>query len=270
MAALKRAAGTSVVQPGSLVVVGTGISGPGQTTPEAVACIRRADKLFYAVTDPTTEFWLRQLNPRATSLSPLYAIGKKRRITYAEMTEVIVSSVRAGLRVCAAFYGHPGVLVTAAHAAMRRVREAGGQARMFPGISADACLYADLGINPGEQGVQSYEATEFLLSRRHVDPTSNLLLWQVGVLGESRMRSGIVFRPRRKQVLADRLLKHYPATHRLVLYQAPSFAAERFTMRHVALERLPRTRVPPMATLYVPALARRRPDPQIARWYEEG
>ena len=258
------------VCPGSLVVVGTGINGPGQTTPEAVACIRRADKLFYAVTDPTTEFWLRQLNPTATSLSPLYAEGKKRRVTYAEMRDVIVSDVQRGLQVCVAFYGHPGVLVTAAHEAIRRVREAGGRARMFPGISADACLYADLGVNPGEQGVQSYEATEFLLSRRQFDPTSNLLLWQIGVLGESRTRTGVVFRPRRMQVLADRLLKHYPSTHRVVLYQAPSFAAERFTMRRIALERLPRTKVPPMAMLYVPALPRRRPDPKIARWYEEG
>ena len=256
--------------PGSLVVVGTGINGPGQTTPEAVACIGRADKLFYAVTDPTTEFWLRQLNPTATSLSRLYAVGKKRSVTYAEMTDAIVASVQSGLDVCVAFYGHPGVLVTAAHAAIERVREAGGRARMFPGISADACLFADLGVNPGEQGIQSYEATDFLLSRRRFDPTGNLLLWQIGVLGESRTRTGVIFRPRRMQVLVDRLLKQYPATHRVVLYQAPSFAADRFTMRRIALERLPRAKVPPMAMLYVPPLPRRRPDPKIARWYNEG
>jgi siroheme synthase len=261
---------TAAARRGSLVVVGTGINGPGQTTPEAVACIRRADKLFYAVTDPTTEFWLRQLNPTATSLSRLYAVGKKRSVTYDEMTDAIVASVRTGLDVCVAFYGHPGVLVTAAHAAVHRVRKAGGQARMFPGISADACLYADLGVNPGEQGIQSYEATDFLLSRRRFDATSNLLLWQIGVLGESRTRTGVIFRPRRMQVLVDRLLKHYPPAHRVVLYQAPSFAADRFTMRHIALERLPRVKVPPMAMLYVPALPRRRPDPQIARWYQEG
>jgi hypothetical protein len=141
---------------------------------------------------------------------------------------------------------------------------------MFPGISADACLYADLGVNPGEQGIQSYEATDFLLSRRRFDPTSNLLLWQIGVLGESRTRRGVIFRPRRMQVLVDRLLKHYPPTHRVVLYQAPSFAADRFTMRYIALERLPRAKVPPMAMLYVPPLPRRRPDPKIARWYNEG
>lgn len=254
---------------GSLVIVGTGINGPGQTTPEAVACIRRADKLFYAVTDPTTEFWLRQLNPTATSLSGLYAEGKKRSVTYAEMTDLIVTDVERGLAVCVAFYGHPGVLVTAAHAAVHRVRKAGGRARMFPGISADACLFADLGVNPGEQGIQSYEATEFLLSRRRVDPTSNLLLWQIGVLGESRTRGGVVFRPQRMQVLVDRLLKHYAPTHRVVLYQAPSFAADRFSVRRIALERLPRTKVPPMAMLYVPALPRRKPDAKIARWYQE-
>lgn len=41
-------------------------------------------------------------------------------------------------------------------------------------------MYADLDLDPGTHGVQSFEATDFLLYRRQIDPTSALILWQAG------------------------------------------------------------------------------------------
>jgi hypothetical protein len=256
---------------GSLVVVGVGINGAPQTTPEAIACMQAAQKLFYIVTDPTTEGWIRTLNPSAISLYDLYEVGKKRRTTYLEMTQRIVSSVLAGHDVCAAFYGHPGVLVHASQWSIRRVRRSGRSARMLPGISAEACLYADLGVNPGDCGVQSFEATDFLLSRRRFDPTSELILWQIGVIGENCTRTtAMPHRAERIQVLVDRLRRSYPRSHRVTLYLAPTFPGNRPMVRKVALERLSRAAIPPATTLYVPALPQRRLDPRILRWLEAG
>jgi uncharacterized protein YabN with tetrapyrrole methylase and pyrophosphatase domain len=163
---------------GSLIVVGTGIKLIGHTTLETVACIERAEKLLYLVTDPTTAAWLRQLNPTAESLDDTYAEGKSRYRTYEEMTDRIVSAVQSGLHVCAAFYGHPGVFVSASHESIRRLRRGGFSARMLPGVSAEDCLVADLGMDPAKDGCQSFEATDFLVSRRRFDPTSALILWQ--------------------------------------------------------------------------------------------
>jgi precorrin-2 methylase len=254
---------------GSLVVVGTGISSAGQTTLEALASIERAEQLFYLVTDPTTEFWIRRLNPSAMSLEDLYAEGKPRYKTYQEMAERLMAAVRSGRHVCAAFYGHPGVLVTASHAAIRQARREGYSARMFPGISTEACLVADLGVNPGDRGLQSFEATDFLLSRRKVDPTSDLVLWQVGALGEPSIRTRLKRRPDRLRVLVEKLGRLYPRAHRVVVYEAASFPTERHRARRVALERLPEVRIVPMATVFIPALASRRPDPRIQAWYDE-
>jgi uncharacterized protein YabN with tetrapyrrole methylase and pyrophosphatase domain len=258
------------VKPGSLMVVGLGINGAPQTTLEAVACMERADLLFYLTVDPVTEYWVRGLNASATSLRDLYGVNKDRKQTYTEMTARIVDAVRAGHHVCAAFYGHPGVLVRPSQMAMGQLRKEGYEVRMFPGISAEACLYADIGLNPGDRGVQSFEATDFLLSRRRFDPTSELILWQIGVLGESYTRDGEVS-PRRErlQVLVDRLLRHYPPRHRVVLYQAASFAGHRAVVRRVALERLARADITPMHTLYVPALTQRPVDRRIQRWLSE-
>jgi uncharacterized protein YabN with tetrapyrrole methylase and pyrophosphatase domain len=254
---------------GSLVVVGTGIKLVGQTTLEALACMQGAEKLLYLATDPATEEWIRRLNRAAATLEDCYAEGKPRHKTYKEMTDRIVSAVRAGLQVCAAFYGHPGVFVTPSHAAIRRVRRDGFPARMLPGISAEDCLFADLGVDPGVNGCQSFEATDFLACRRRFDPSSGLILWQVGVLGEPSIRIGMPCRPERLRVLTAALRRHYPAGHRVVLYEAAQFPICDATVKRIPLARLAQATVFTMTTLYVPPKPSRALDAKIMQWLDE-
>lgn len=249
---------------GSLHVVGTGIRGIGQTTLEAVEQIKKADRVFYMVGERTTALWLKSLNPTASSLSDLYGEHKNRSTTYAEMVERITAAVRTGQRVCAVFYGHPGVLVQATHTAIGQLRRAGYGASMSPGVSADGCLFAELGVNPGDHGVQSFEATDFLLKRRRFDPTSELLLWQVGVLGDPT--GGTTRRPERLATLVRTLRRHYPESHRVVLYYASTFPTRPSIIKRLRLDRLPRAAVWPMATLYVPPLSQRPSAQVVARW----
>jgi len=254
---------------GSLVVVGTGITLGAHVTMETMAEIEAADRLFYLVTEPATEGWLRKLNAASESLEPLYAENKSRVQTYHEMTDVILESVRAGRRVCAAFYGHPGVYVNAAHSALQMARAEGFPARMLPGISAEACLYADLGVNPGDVGCQSFEATDFLAARRRFDPTSVLILYQVGVIGEAGVHRGMKARPTRLAVLGQALRKHYPAKHPVVLYEASSFPTFEPRVEQFALDQLPGMTIPAMSTLYLPPRPARAQDPSIMMWYLE-
>jgi uncharacterized protein YabN with tetrapyrrole methylase and pyrophosphatase domain len=254
---------------GSLVVVGTGIRLVAHTTLEALAHMQRAERLLYVVTDPATEAWIQRLNPAATTLEDCYADGKSRLKTYREMTERIVSAVRAGLQVCAAFYGHPGVCVNASHQAIRRLRREGFSAEMLPGISAEDCLFAELGVNPGDNGCQSFEATDFLACRRRFDPCSELILWQVGALGEASVRKGMSCRPERLRVLTDTLRRHYQKRHRIVLYEASSFPTCPSAVRRIPLEKLSNATFSPMTTLYVPAKTARSPDARIMNWFDE-
>jgi len=158
---------------GSLVIVGTGIRTVGQMTTEAVAWIKRADTVLYLVGDPIAEGAIRSLNPEgARSLADTYVADKDRTDAYGGMVDRILACLRAGDLTCAAFYGHPGVFVSPAHEAIRRARAEGFEARMLPGISAEDCLFADLGVDPGIHGCQSFEATDFVLNRRSVDTSS--------------------------------------------------------------------------------------------------
>jgi hypothetical protein len=254
---------------GSLVVVGTGIKLIAHTTAEALDAIKRAERLFFLVDDPATEEWLRRLNATAASLREHYAVGKPRRRTYDEIARRLVGAVQSGLHVCAVFYGHPGVFVDPSHDAIRRLRRAGYSARMLPGISTEDCLFADIGFDPGDRGCQSFEASDFLLYRRRFDPTSALILWQVGLLGEASVRPGMTARVERIETLVRVLRRSYPARHNVLLYEAAQFAVCGPAITRVALSRLARTPLRPVMTMYVPPLANRREDRGVARWFDE-
>lgn len=239
---------------GSFVAVGVGIGGVGQTTLEAAALIRRADRLFYCVVDGAVELWLRECNPRATSLAPLYREGRDRGETYADMTEAFVTAVREGHDTCAVFYGHPGVLVEATHATIRLLREEGHPARMVPGVSADGCLYADLLLNPGDHGIQSHETSRFVYHACEWDPRTPLVLWQVGVFGRHDWTARPTPDRGRLSELRARLLTRYPESHGVTLYYAATSPMLKPSIRHVALTALPDTHVYPMDMLLVPPL----------------
>lgn len=267
---MRRATDSASVHRGSLIVVGTGIRLVGQATLEAVSAIEQAAKVFFLVNDPATIAWIRGLNPTAESLADCYVEGIARTRIYRVMAERIVSAVQAGLNVCAAFYGHPGVFVDASHEAIRQARLAGCPASMMPGISAEACLFADLGVDPAANGCQSFEATDFLLSRRKFDPSSALILWQVGVLGEASVRASMSCRPERLAVLTRHLERHYPPSHRVVLYEAAQYPVCDPVVKKVTLARLRRETILPMTTLYVPPVPRRRANRTVVRWIAQG
>lgn len=205
---------------GSLIVVGTGIRTVGHMTLESVAWLRQADKVLYVVGDPIAEAMIHELNPDgAESLTPFYGIGKSRIETYNQMVERILDCVRAGLLTCCACYGHPGVFVYPSHESIRRARAEGYEARMLPGISSEDCLFADLGVDPGMQGCQSYEATDFMVNGRYIDTSSGVVLWQIGVVGDSTFkRAGYDLSA--LPLLIEKLMGYYPPTHPIYLYEA--------------------------------------------------
>lgn len=237
---------------GSLVVVGTGIRTVGHLTMEAVAWIRQADKVLYVVGDPVAEAMLHELNPAgAESLSGMYAEGKQRIETYNEMVARTLECVRAGLLTCMACYGHPGVFVYPSHESIRRARAEGYTARMLPGISSEDCLFADLGVDPGINGCQSYEATDFLLNGRVIDPRSSVVLWQIGVVGDATFKK-VGYDLSAMPLLVERLLSLYPASHPMYLYEAATFHGCEPVIRQITAQELAFGSLSAGYTLYIP------------------
>ncbi len=243
---------------GSLTVVGTGIQFGSQLTAEARVALERADIVLFVVAEPEMKTFVESLNSNAYSLHGLYKVGERRALAYEAMTEEILRRVREGLDVCAAFYGHPGVFVTPSHEAVRRAREEGLPARMLPGISAEDCLFADLGVDPSRYGCQSYEATEFLVHSRRVDPTATLVLWQIGTVGRDTAATGA--QASALAVLVERLLEDYPGSHEVTVYEAAPYPGFEPLVRTVPLSELSAEHVTALSTLYVPARGPARLD----------
>ena len=161
------------------------------------------------------------------------------------MVDEILGPVRDGKRVCAVFYGHPGVYVEPSHDAVRRAREEGFEARMLPAVSAEDCLVADLGVDPGESGWQSWEATSFLLHGFRPDPTAGLVLWQVDGIG--KLDWDLDPDPRGLAALADVLVELYPPEHELLFYRASIYPIAVAWTTRVRLDELRRSRALPPA-----------------------
>ena len=239
------------MKPGSLTVVGTGIQFAGQITLEARAHIKQAEKVLFLVTDPITADWIRDVNPTAESLYPYYQQGKARINSYVEMIERILCEVRKGLRVCAVFYGHPGIFVYPSHEAIKQARLEGCSAKMLPGISSEDCLFADLGIDPARTGCQSFEATDFLIHKRKFDTGCSLILWQIGCIGDLTFNLG-PYDSRGLHVLTEYLCQYYDAAHPAIIYEAAEYPIFDPTIEHIPLAKLAEAQISPISTLYIP------------------
>lgn len=239
---------------GRLTLVGTGHLIAGQVTQQALACMERSDKLFYLVADPATSAWIQGLNPTAESLHDEYEVGLDRMVSYRRMVERTLAPVREGKAVCLAFYGHPGVLVYPGHEAVRQARREGFRARMLPGISAVDCLFADLGVDPGDQGCQMYDATSFVFRKRRFDPASPLILWQIACVGMPTYKKERLWSPNGLLVLQTILEEDYPAGHEVILYEASSIPTCPARAERIPLRDLARSDVSGSSTLYVPPL----------------
>jgi len=247
---------------GSLVIVGTGLKAALHLTPEARGEISRAEHVFYLVSDPLSEKWIKLLRPSAKSLAFCYSVGRPRMAAYRQMVDTILASLRSGHAVCVAFYGHPGIAVLPSHEVLRQARREGFSARMLPGISTEDCLFSELGFDPTQSGCQSYEATDFLVYRRRCDPSSALVLLQAGAVGDLEYRR----QPSRSglRALARRLAQVYGRKHEVVLYQASVIPVFESTIRSTTIEELPTAKVTGGTTLFVPPRPR-SPDPRGLR-----
>lgn len=240
-------------QQGSLVVVGTGISVAGQFTSVAVNHIKQSDLVLAVIPNKSCFNFVEKLNKKVVSLDYLYASGKSRVVTYREMSAIVIEQVLAGKRVCLAFYGHPGVLAWAPHAAIKELKSLGYSAKMEPGISAVDCMIADIGIDPAAWGCQFQEATQFLVRKYSLDCYQTQIFLQIGIVGELSLT---MYQPDRKNnglaIFTDKLLKYYSESKQVILYEAAEFPFSNSVIKKLTIKDLPDSEPTDKSTLVIP------------------
>ena len=252
---------SSTIRPqrGSLACVGMGMTLGSHLTPLARSHIEQANVVFAGLSDGVVEMWLERMHPDVRSLQPYYAERKSRMTTYRQWVELMMTEVRAGKRVCGVFYGHPGIFAWSPHKVIEVARAEGFAAHMEPGISAEDCLYADLGIDPGRFGCQHFEASQLLFYERKIDPTGYLVLWQVGLVGDlslKRFSTGAAYR----QLLVDVLSRDYPLDHEIIVYRGATLPIQKPRIQRIALRDLPVVTLTAEETVVLPPATPLRPN----------
>ena len=180
-----------------------------------------------------------------------YVENKLRLDAYQAITENILADLRKNLHLCVVLYGHPTVFAKPGLDAIRQAKNEGYNARVLPGISAEACLFADLLIDPGSCGCLSIEATDLLIHQKRIDPSCHLILWQadmIGVLGNPSSHDN----RRGMAQLVEYLSKHYIQEQDIVLYEAAQYPTFEPRVEKTSLAKLPNLALSGISTLYLP------------------
>ena len=238
-------------------MVGCGILTPAHLTQEAIAKISSADIVYALVPDPLGISTIQKLNSKIVNLADYYfdpnseRNGKNRLEAYDKMVEVVLNSVRKNQKVVCVFYGHPGIFVYPSHRMIDKARAEDIKANMLPAISAEDCLFSDLGIDPASTGCVSFEASQYLFFNHPSNPCATMILWQIGVVGDefltrlSPSQQGL-------EMLLDRLTEDYPADHKVILYEATTLPIMSHRQEEISLNEILRADISTITTLVVP------------------
>ena len=234
-----------------LVFVGTGINGANHLSAEAEAQIAAADIVLYCVADVVVERRVHQLANNFEDLYHFYGDGKLRRETYIGMVERIIQCLENYSRVCAVFYGHPGIFVWPSFKAIQIARKNGYRAYMLPAVSSLDCLFADVGFDPSRHSCQILEATDMLTRSRKPDLAASVIIFQVGCVGDLGFNSQGYDR-RNLPILQEYLAEFYGNDHKVILYEASQYPVCPPKIKLIAISELVASKPTGIATLYIP------------------
>lgn len=238
------------MQKNTLVVAGSGIKFLAHLTHETKIQIKHASKILYLVNEPAIEEWIKNNNPQTESLYPFYIKHFRRIDCYKEISMKILSELSHQKLLCVVFYGHPTVFATPALEAAVEATKQGYQVLVLPAISAADCLFADLLINPGSGGCQSYEASEFLIKDKIIDASAHLILWQVGTIGaigrpyDHNNRMGV-------ELLIRKLNNYYDLMHPIIVYEAAQYPHFKPRIDLIPLKKLREINLSSLSTMYI-------------------
>lgn len=246
--------------PIDIYVVGTGMRGYRQLTKEAEMAIEASERLYTIHLSDMFEPYLRKLDIERYDLGEHYEEGKDRIETYEEITQRVIDGAREAARpVTLGLYGHPMVFVSPSRMVINRAEDRGMTVETRPGISSMDCLYVDLGLDPGEGGIQMFAATDLLLREWELNPEVPAMIWQIGGVESTIHHKGVEDKPERYRRIREYLQQFYPDDHTVVAAQTAmypttesvqhEFQLNEFESMHDTLNKL--------QTLYIPKVRER-------------
>jgi len=243
--------------PVDVYIIGTGMRGYQQMTKEAEMAVEASDRLYSIHLSEIYGEYLDGLGVDRYDLRDCYSEGKDRVETYEEIAdEVLQGAKESDGPVTFALYGHPMVFVSPSRKVINRAKEKGMTVETRPGISSMDCLYVDLQLDPGQSGIQMYEATDLLLREWELNPEVPAMIWQIGAVESSIHHTSIDDKPERYERIRKYLQQFYPDDHTVVSAQTAiyptteskqyEFQLDEFESMHEELNKIQTLYIPPV------------------------
>ncbi len=252
-------AGHPTAGPPDITIAGLGMVAVRQITAEVQAALRRSNEILYLDHGFGIQRYLAELCPRVTDLYPIgYRDNEPRLEAYDRMSTAVLQAALDHPPVTLAIYGHPRVYVYPTTQITAAAPLLDLRVEILPGISSLDTMFLDLGLDPGLEGLQLYEATDLLVRERPLQPDVPCLLWQVGAVGSS-LYSRSPNQPARFEELQRYLLRYYPAEHEVRAVHSSGHPLVPSEIVDFPLSELPDglCRASPVATLYLPPTGQR-------------
>ncbi len=235
-----------------IFLVGLGLSGMRHVTQEVMHVLEEA-RLVQHLTSKDGE--LRMLNPRVEDLSSLYWREGQDKAIYAEIAEHVVATALAGDAPLAFVTdGHPMVFNNISWEIVRLGQQKGAKTHALPGVSSIDVLLLQLGFDPGDIGLQVFEATQLVLYGLAMNAHLSTLILQVAEFG----MGGILDLPSRvgrHDPLVRHLERFFPADHPAVFILAPEHKEESTIVLRTVIGKIGGSTMRRGMTLYIPRLS---------------
>ncbi|WAS92940.1 SAM-dependent methyltransferase [Nannocystis punicea] len=242
-----------------IAIVGLGVSGIHQMTREVEETIKRCRHVFVTDTAEGVCDYLRTICPKVTELTVRGDLGAHRMVIYRRMASEVISGALDEGPVCFATYGHPTMYCYPTELIQRAAQILDLRTMILPGVSSLDTLLSDLGIDPGGDGLQIYEASDMLIRQRPLQTDVGTVIYQVPIVLESSNRlpgKQSIDNLRRFQAY---LLKYYPPKHTALFVLSKTHPLLETVTQRIPLDRLAdvMSTNTNLGTLYIPPVQHR-------------
>jgi hypothetical protein len=113
------------------------------------------------------------------------------------------------------------------------------------------------------------ESDVLLYNAPIIDSSSQLILWQIGTLGDWTYKTQ-KYDTRAMPLLVRRLAQFYPLSHPVTVYEAAVLPGTEPMIARIPLYSLSEFPITSAMTLYIPPARMRMPDPEMMRFFNFG
>ncbi|MBI4465590.1 MAG: hypothetical protein HY647_12875 [Acidobacteria bacterium] len=236
-----------------IYLVGLGIFEMRQITVETLDVLRQAKRIFHLSSKHEE---LTAINVNIEDLGPLYWKSGKTIDIYEDLARHVVSFAQQARPTVFAIEGNPMLFSDLSWKIAELGKAACLRVEALPGVSCVDVLPIQLGFEPGDLGLQIFEATQLALYRLEINPYLSTLILQVGEFGERSLP-----RPARRRLaaftpLVRHLSKFFPVDHPAIFIRSAFSSKVSSVVFATEIDSIDKhqDQIVPGMTLYVPRI----------------